>query len=139
MLGQSCKLRIRAGAGQYLSVARGDHTPAFALERIADDRRPAASSAGGNDLVDEVHKLVWKSHRDLFAHPITVAKWEQGTLLPQASAPGGSKDVRIVATQETIRQTPIPHSPGPLLPIRQASDQSLVAKAQQKSGLPSTR
>jgi hypothetical protein len=47
--------------------------------------------------------------------------------------------VRIVATQETIRQTPIPHSPGPLLPIRQASDQSLVAKAQQKSGLPSTR
>jgi len=77
MLCQPRKLRIRAGAGQYLGIARGNHTPALTLERMPDYRRPAASSTGGNDLVDEVHKLAWKSHRNLLAHPITVAKWEQ--------------------------------------------------------------
>jgi hypothetical protein len=72
-----CELRIRAGAGKDLGIAFGEGAPALALERTSDDRRSAPPSPGVDDLVDEVDKVVWKSNRDLLAHPIMVAKWEQ--------------------------------------------------------------
>jgi hypothetical protein len=77
MLGQPRKLGIRAGASQDLSVARSNHAPALALERQGDDGRPAAPSAGVDDFIHEVHKLLRKSHGDLLTHTITVANWYQ--------------------------------------------------------------
>jgi hypothetical protein len=75
MVGKTHKHRIGTGASQDLSIARGDHTSALALERVGDDGRPATSSAGINDLIHEVHELVRESHGNLLAHPIMVAKW----------------------------------------------------------------
>jgi hypothetical protein len=74
VLGQPGKLRVRTGAGQDLGVARSDRAPALAFERQGDDRRPAASGAGADDLVDEVDQLIWESNGDLLAHPIMVAE-----------------------------------------------------------------
>jgi len=77
MLGQSSKLGIGAGARQDLGIARSDHASALALERMADNRRPAAPGARVDEIVDEIHELVRESYGNLLAHPMMVAKWEQ--------------------------------------------------------------
>ena len=75
MLSESCELWVRTGADKDPGIAFGEGTPALALERTGDDRRPAASGAGVDNLIDEVDKLVWKPNGDLLAHPRMVAKW----------------------------------------------------------------
>jgi hypothetical protein len=77
MLGEPLELWVRAGAGKDPGIAFGESTPALALERTGDDYRPATSTTGIDDLVNEVNKLVWKPNRDLLAHPKMVSKWEQ--------------------------------------------------------------
>jgi hypothetical protein len=77
VLSEACELWIRTGASKDSGIAFGESAPALALKRTGDDRRPAASSPGIDDLVDEVNKIVWKPNRYLLAHPIMVAKWEQ--------------------------------------------------------------
>lgn len=75
MLGEPCELWVRTGAGKDPGIAFGEGAPPLALERTGDDCRPAASSAGVDDLVNEVDKLVWESNSDLLAHPKMVAEW----------------------------------------------------------------
>ncbi len=75
MLGQPGELRILTGAGKYLGIARGKGAPTLALERQGNDRRPAASRAGADDLIYEVDQIVRESNSDLLAHPIMVADW----------------------------------------------------------------
>jgi hypothetical protein len=75
VLSKPRELRVRTGAGKDPGIAFCEGTPTLALERSGDDCRPAALSAGIDDLVDEVDKLVWESNSDLLAHPIMVAKW----------------------------------------------------------------
>ena len=75
MLSEPCELWVRTGAGKDPGIAFGEGAPALALERTGDDCRPAASSAGVDDLVNEVDKLVWESNSDLLAHPEMVAEW----------------------------------------------------------------
>jgi hypothetical protein len=58
MLGEPSKLGVGAGAGEDLCVTRGDHPPALPLESSGYDRRPAASGARVDDLVNEVNELV---------------------------------------------------------------------------------
>lgn len=75
MLGEPCELWIRTSAGEDLSIALCERTPALPFECMADDRSPAALGAGVDDLIDEVDKLVWKSNSDLLAHPIMIPNW----------------------------------------------------------------
>ncbi len=75
MLGQPRKLGVGPGASENLGVARGNHAPAFALERMGDDSRAATSIARANDRVHKIHQLVRESYSDLLAHPIMVANW----------------------------------------------------------------
>lgn len=84
MLGEPCELRVASGAGEYLSVPRGNDAPAFAFERLGHDRSPAARGAGLDDLVNKGHQLVGKSNGDLLAHPVMVPSWEhtRGAALP---------------------------------------------------------
>ncbi len=74
MLGEPCELWVRTGVSEDPGIAFGEGAPTLALERTADDRCPAALSAGVDDLVNEVDKIVWESNSDLFAHPKMVAK-----------------------------------------------------------------
>jgi len=74
VLSEPRELGVWTGAGKDLGIAFGEGAPALALERTGNDCRPAASSAGVDDLIDEVDEIVWKSNCDLLAHPITVAK-----------------------------------------------------------------
>jgi hypothetical protein len=75
VLGKPCELWVRTSAGKDPGIAFGKGTPTLALKRTGDDYRPAARGAGIDDPVDEVNKLVWKSNRDLLAHPKMVAEW----------------------------------------------------------------
>ena len=75
MLGEPREFWVRTGAGKDPGIAFREGAPALALERTGDDRRPAASGAGNDNLIDEVDKLVWKPNGDLLAHPKMVAKW----------------------------------------------------------------
>jgi hypothetical protein len=79
VLGKPRELRVWTGAGKDLGIALGKGTPALSLERMGDDRRPAALGTGVDDPIDEVDKLVWKSNSDLLAHPKMVAKRYQTT------------------------------------------------------------
>lgn len=74
MLSEPCELWVRTGAGKDPGIAFGKGAPALTLERTGDDCRPAASSAGVDDLVNEVDKVIWEPNCDLLAHPIMVAK-----------------------------------------------------------------
>jgi hypothetical protein len=75
MLGQSGKLRIRACASQDLGVARSHRAPAFAFERAGDDSGATASHTRVNEVVYELDEIVWKTDRNLLAHPNMVPNW----------------------------------------------------------------
>jgi hypothetical protein len=75
VLSEPSEPRVRTSSGKYPSIAFGEGAPTLALKRTGNDCRPAASSAGANDLIDEVDELVRESNSDLLAHPIMVAKW----------------------------------------------------------------
>ena len=74
VLGEPCKLWVRASAGENPGIAFCEITPTLALERPGYYSRSTALETGADDLVNEVDKLFWKSNCDLLAHPIMVAK-----------------------------------------------------------------
>jgi hypothetical protein len=92
VLGKLGKVRIRSRASEDLCVAHREHAPALALERSADDRRPAATAARVDDLVDELDQLIGKAHSYLLAHTNTVPDRYQmtyGYLVLMACASAG--------------------------------------------------
>jgi hypothetical protein len=72
MLSQAGQIRIRAGAGQDLSVSCGGVTATLTLQCPGDNGRSAPFATAADDLIDELHELIWEAHRDLLAHPKTV-------------------------------------------------------------------
>jgi hypothetical protein len=51
MLGQPLQLRVRPGAGEYLSVARRNLTPALALQCTHHHSRTTAACAGVDHVI----------------------------------------------------------------------------------------
>jgi hypothetical protein len=74
VLGKPCEFRVRAGASENPGIAFCELATALALKCPGHDSGPAALGAGVDDLIDEVDEIVWKTYRDLLAHPKTVAK-----------------------------------------------------------------
>ena len=74
VLGEPFELWVRTGAGENPGIAFCELTTTLALKCPGHDSRPAALGAGVDDLVNEVNKIIWESHRDLLAHPGMVAK-----------------------------------------------------------------
>lgn len=73
VLGEPGELRIRPGPGEDPRIAFRKRPPPLPLERPGNDSRPAPLSATIDDPVNEVDKLIRKTHRDLLAHPKMVA------------------------------------------------------------------
>jgi hypothetical protein len=110
MLGKPGKLRIRTGAGQDLGIARGDQAPALALERPRNDRSPAVSGAGIDDLVNEIDKLVWESNSDLLTHTNMVPDWYQPHAPQRASLYSPSTCLRSQSSSSATCHSLLPSS-----------------------------
>ena len=107
MLGQSGELWIWTGAGDDLGIARRHHAPSLPLERLGDYCSPAAPATGADDFVNEVNDVVGEPDRDLLAHPIMVAKWEQAS--GEKTAPTDAARAVTVAVQvRTRKRDPCP-------------------------------
>lgn len=73
MLGEPRELRVRTGGGEDSGIAFRIRPPPLPLERPGHDSRPTALGTGIDDPIDEVDKVIRKTHRNLLAHPKTVA------------------------------------------------------------------
>lgn len=75
MLGKAGKLGILTCSSEDLGIACSDRTAPLALKRTRHDCRAAGLSAGTDECVDEIDKLVGETNGDLLAHPMMVPVW----------------------------------------------------------------
>lgn len=75
MLGQPGKILVRTAASKDLGIPRGNHAPAFTLERSRHNCRTTMPCSSIHPLVHEVHEIVREANGDLLAHTKTVADW----------------------------------------------------------------
>ena len=72
MLRELRKIRVRTRVSKDRRVPCRDHAPSLALECPTNDRGPAASATGVNNLVYELNELVGQTYSYLLAHTNTV-------------------------------------------------------------------
>jgi hypothetical protein len=77
MFGQSGQLGVGARRGQDLCITGCDRASAFTLKGVSDDRCPTAEPATADDLVDELHEIIWEPDCNLLAHTKMVPLWDQ--------------------------------------------------------------
>ena len=75
-----CDQRIHVFIGprslQYFDIAERSQTPPLTLQRSRHDSRSTRFLAPNDEVINEIHKIIWQPHGDLLAHTDMVSIWD---------------------------------------------------------------